>query len=294
MRIVIVSANRYGVALHKTLKTRTANPTVEIGAIVGPNRRIDDQIVNYFTEAQRDGDLGLGLRTSPGGNLLRESDYLEASIPDVIVAAGWRWMIDVNQVSAKLAQLRPDGAPTFLGTHPSPLPYGRGQSPISWTFLEGASSTALCLFELTTEPDAGSVLWSEKIRIDQTWTCRDLYFACIKAHENLGAWLGEQEDLADLTLPETFRLDRGPRRRLGASDAQIRGISSADYNQRVFRAFDYPYGPVWIEIGGTLREVRSLTVLSDLSRGEPGMIVQQSEKCLLLHCNPGLVEVQIE
>ena len=52
-----------------------------------------------------------------------------------------------------------------LVVHESELPKGRGFSPMTWQILEGRTSIPICLFNATSDIDAGAVLYRDTIEL---------------------------------------------------------------------------------------------------------------------------------
>jgi len=55
-----------------------------------------------------------------------------------------------------------------LVVHESPLPQGRGMSPVTWSILEGKNRIPCCLLEATPEVDAGPIYLEDEIVLDGT------------------------------------------------------------------------------------------------------------------------------
>lgn len=50
-----------------------------------------------------------------------------------------------------------------LVVHASPLPAGRGMSPLTWQVLEGKNEIPLCLLEAAEEVDSGNIIYQEQL-----------------------------------------------------------------------------------------------------------------------------------
>jgi formyltetrahydrofolate dehydrogenase len=65
-----------------------------------------------------------------------------------------------------------------LGTlifHPSPLPYGRGQSSIRWTYRRHEPVTAATWFWANNQLDGGDICEQDIVRVDYTLRPREFY-----------------------------------------------------------------------------------------------------------------------
>ena len=73
--------------------------------------------------------------------------FCERYKPDIIFFYGWSWMIPDELVEKWLC----------IGLHPSPLPAYRGGSPLQHQIINGEASSAVTLFRMTSEVDAGPI-----------------------------------------------------------------------------------------------------------------------------------------
>jgi methionyl-tRNA formyltransferase len=70
-----------------------------------------------------------------------------------------------------------------LGTfnlHGSLLPKYRGAAPINWAIMNGETETGVTTFKLSHEIDTGSILFQEKVKIDDEMTAGDLHDELMK------------------------------------------------------------------------------------------------------------------
>ena len=84
------------------------------------------------------------VRTAPEDATLA---FCEAYKPDVIFFYGWSWMVSDELVARWLC----------IGLHPSPLPAYRGGSPLQHQIINGETLSAVTLFRMTSEVDAGPI-----------------------------------------------------------------------------------------------------------------------------------------
>ncbi len=75
---------------------------------------------------------------------------LTALAPDYVFTLGWSQLFSGDVLDV------PTGF--VVGSHPSPLPEGRGRAPIPWMVLQGAERGAVSLFRMVRGADAGPVL----------------------------------------------------------------------------------------------------------------------------------------
>ncbi len=94
-------------------------------------------------------------------------DELEAARPDILLSAAHRFMIPARLTTvARIAA---------LGIHPSKLPRNRGSYPLWWALRRGYSDTALTLFHLVDQVDAGPIVDQRVVPIHRDDTFRTLY-----------------------------------------------------------------------------------------------------------------------
>ena len=76
--------------------------------------------------------------------------------PDFIFFPHWNWIVD-----KKIHQNQ-----NCIVFHTSPLPYGRGGSPIQNLILNGYENTPVCALEMTSEIDSGSIYGQISISLE--------------------------------------------------------------------------------------------------------------------------------
>jgi methionyl-tRNA formyltransferase len=159
---------------------------------------------------------------------------LEAEAPDVLLVFGWSQLCP--------PQITSIARHATLGCHPSALPRNRGRAVIPWTILQGATETAMSLFHLVDEVDAGDVVVQVPIPVAPRETARSLYDKQLAAlREALGAVLD--------TLERGDALPRWPQDRTAATwcarrdreDGRIDFRRPAADVDRLIRASAHPY-----------------------------------------------------
>lgn len=97
--------------------------------------------------------------------------------PDFIFVAGWSHVLSESILSAAKMGC--------IGFHPSMLPRDRGRSTLAWQIAEGYTETALTMFYLCKEVDAGDIIAQERIPIDPLDEISDILKKVNKATYNL-------------------------------------------------------------------------------------------------------------
>jgi methionyl-tRNA formyltransferase len=173
MRTVFVSHNDLGLACLEELDRLGA----DIQAVLTRPEldRISDQ--TDFTGFTDDRDVPLhrveSLNTDAWVDRLADYD------PELLFVVGWsrlveQRIIDVPSVAA-------------FGMHPAPLPRGRGRAPIAWSLIKGLDETALTMFHLVEEADAGDIAGQVPIPIDVDDDAASLYEKVVEAGRTLVA-----------------------------------------------------------------------------------------------------------
>lgn len=81
--------------------------------------------------------------------------YLEKIKPDIIFFPHWNYKINKKIFTKYIC----------VGFHSSPLPFGRGGSPIQNMIIEGYKYTEVCAYKINSFVDAGPVYKREKISL---------------------------------------------------------------------------------------------------------------------------------
>ena len=81
--------------------------------------------------------------------------YLEKIKPDIIFFPHWNYKIN-KKIYTKY---------TCIGFHSSPLPFGRGGSPIQNMIIKGHKKTEICAYKINSFIDAGPVYIRKKISL---------------------------------------------------------------------------------------------------------------------------------
>src|SRR5438445_5736273 len=97
--------------------------------------------------------------------------------PDLLVVAGWSQLVRDPLLSSFPLDA--------VGLHPTALPHGRGRAPIPWTLIKGLTRTAVTLFYLVEEADAGDIVDQEPIDVSLRDDARSLYEKVADAHANI-------------------------------------------------------------------------------------------------------------
>ena len=154
--------------------------------------------------------------------------------PDFVYTLGWSQLF-------KDAVLQ---IPTHyvVGSHPAPLPDGRGRAPVPWTILQDLRESAVTLFRMSGAVDDGPVLVQRWFEIPHgayasdvyrlvSESLRDAFCDLYEAHRT-GRELGET---AQDPQSASYRAKRGP------ADGHLDFSLAAARLERLLRAVSHPY-----------------------------------------------------
>lgn len=153
--------------------------------------------------------------------------------PDYIISFGYRHMISKNIMEqAHIA---------VLGTHFAPLPRYRGFAPLNWVLINGEKKTAVNLFYITDEVDAGDFIEQREILIEEFDDINSLYDKCIDTFKNiLEKQIPNMENNTLQSIPQnhknaTYTCSRNP------DDGLIDWNDTSENIYNLVRALTYPY-----------------------------------------------------
>ena len=121
-----------------------------------------DWSLEIFKQIKQTKDIDLTIITKSDDVSEKHFDKLE---PDLILFYGWSWIIPDSIIKKWLC----------LCLHPSPLPKYRGGSPIQHQIINGETISAVSIFKMTNELDAGPLCFQKDFslcRSDRFLTCR--------------------------------------------------------------------------------------------------------------------------
>lgn len=161
---------------------------------------------------------------------------------DLIIMCGWRQVVNSEIMSIpKLGT---------IGFHPTPLPKGRGSSPIINSILEGWKKSAVTLFFPDDGVDTGDIIDQAYFPITENDYAIDVYEKCINASKKL-----VNNNLASVLLnkPNIRRKQNDKKatylKKITLSDNEIKREDSSIMIYRKIRAFSEPYLGAFINLG---------------------------------------------
>ena len=206
-------------------------------------------------------------------------DEIRDMDPDYVYTLGW------SQLFGDELLALPSGY--VVGSHPSPLPTGRGRAPVPWTILEGASASAVTLFRMDVGVDAGPILMQRMFDIPAGSNVRALYDLVAKNLSAAFLRLYEMHaggetivEIAQDSDAATYRARRTP------ADGHLDFEKPAEQLDRLIRATSHPYPGAYTYYEGRLITVWQAT-LEDVPAyvGSSGQILLRAGDRLLVQAS---------
>lgn len=217
------------------------------------------------------------------------AEWVRSLDVDAIFIFGWSRMIPTEVLS-----VAPLGG---LGSHPSPLPVGRGRHPLVWTILKGLEQGALTFLRLTDEPDAGPILAQEPFPVTRYDDAGTLYDRTKGAAQSLLPTVVHRLDSADPGWMEQDEDRATVWRKRGEEDGLIDWTSSSQDIYDLARALTRPYVGAHTFLGG--QRVTIWKVLPPFHESidphvedvPPGTVVEANDRWLQVKTGTGAVKV---
>jgi methionyl-tRNA formyltransferase len=248
-------------------------------------RRSSSRNADFVDVVAASNNLGIRAEYVDWLSTPEEAQLVESLRPDILLVLGWSAL-----VSASIRRI----AGTTVGSHPAPLPVGRGRNTISWAIALGLRETALTLFELTDEADAGPILWQGHVPITDTDDAATIY--------------GSIERLARVAVPEVVRqliagrATRTPQdatkavvwRKRTDADRVIDWRTSSRSIDRLVRAITHPYVGAWAIVDGRPHSVwraAPRALIPEWSGIEPGRVLAVEGRIVTVRSADGAVDL---
>lgn len=174
-----------------------------------------------------------------------------------------------------------------VGSHPTPLPFGKGRAPVPWTILENRRRSAVTLFQMTPRVDEGQIVSMRWFDVPERAYAIDVYRLVA---ENLRDSFVQLVGRLDGTgLPESPDSGLAPSfyARRTAADGWIDFSTSADAIDRLVRAVSYPYPGAYAYREGKRVVFHCVEPATDVDRsyhGQPGQVLRKRKGMMLVQC----------
>ncbi len=252
------------------------------------------EVVGVFTQPDKMRDRGMTVSFSP----VKEA-ALAAGIPvyqpdkmrDGTALAVMRDLAPDLLVVVAYGRILPDELLAVPGrgainVHGSLLPKYRGSAPIQWAVLNGDTVTGVSIMYLSSEMDAGDVIYTEETAIGEYETSGDLFDRLKLIGANLLV-----KTLRDM---EAGEVPRTPQDHSKASYTKKldKSLSPVNWNQSPRAVLKWIYGlqpwPVaTAEIGGVTCRLFAAEFSREKTDKEPGCIVRTGKSGILMACADG-------
>lgn len=228
--VICVGANQESLTALQGLVERNAQ-IVALVTLAADANRLPSDFVDMRAFCR---DAGISIVETTNINSDETVDEISRFNPDFIYTLGWSQLF-------KDAVLQ---IPTHyvVGSHPSPLPDGRGRAPVPWTILQGLRQSAVTLFRMSGEVDDGPLLMQRWFEIPQRAYASDVYRLVSEALRDAfcdlyEAHRSERElvETAQNSQTASYRAKRGP------ADGHLDFSVSAAQLDRLIRAVSHPY-----------------------------------------------------
>lgn len=210
-------------------------------------------------------------------------DVIEKGKPDLVVVAGWYWII-----SKSLLSKVPGG---FIGIHGSLLPNYRGFAPFVWALINGERRTGVSLFYFADGIDTGDIIDQKELKIGENTTIAEL--------------LEDAEEKSVELINDNYEAllkgkgKRTPQSELNVSYCSIRkpkdgNINWADDNTSIhnfIRAQSDPYPGAFSFIDGQKYFITKAKVVSDTYFGPQGVVAKKNKNSIVVCCGKNAIEV---
>lgn len=248
-RISIISCHEYGRGIIRGLiELSRLKPGVSLQTLVQPQMAQGRRLlgVRYDPMADFHEHFDEVVHLADMSDIMSSAQIFSS---DIVLVAGWPRLLN----DRSLISLRSSGV-QVIGFHPSPLPRGRGMSPIGNTILRKMSASCVSAFTLESEADAGDIVGTEWFNIAASDHAEQVYGKVLKAHRELAVRLVE--------LFCSGKLKKSPQAggveiwsRIRREDRRIDRDISRGQVMVMIAANSYPYPLCWMEKDGLAYDV---------------------------------------
>lgn len=269
MRVVVVTGHKFGTSVLDALAERCSDIEVAIAYMADPaafarlGPRAED-----FSKWPTD-PTGLFPVLDPTLQT-HAADICSRFSPDLVIVAGWPRLL----TSAAIDQLTQDGRTPVVGMHPSPLPYGRGLSPIPNTVIDELRSSAVCAFKLTEIADAGPLYVVERFSVADRAHAADVFKSAADAHGEAAVRMVRRLlDQGSLTGWEQIQSGAAAIhywKRVSKKDRILNAWEPFNLVDKRVRAYGPPYGGALLDTENGLRTINHSEWLDGVVNNTPG------------------------
>jgi methionyl-tRNA formyltransferase len=238
--LVLVTGHGFGVRAFEGIFSSRAflDGRIAVPLMIGLDDSRAAGTVGYASLGRLAAEQGARCISTSDGRLSSLAGQISAPRPAYILVIGWSHLVgeDILSIPSR----------GCIGMHPTMLPAGRGQAPIPWTIIKGQDKTALSVFFLVAEADAGPLIAQHELDIRGGETSASLFYRIAHTHFTAGLQLAER--LGDGTVSSRAQDDaiatRWPKRR--PKDGEILDTMTCREITLLVRALLGPYPRAFI------------------------------------------------
>jgi methionyl-tRNA formyltransferase len=246
--LVLVTGHTFGVRAFEGVFSSRAflEGKIAVPLMIGLDDSHAAGTVGYASPGRLAAEQGAGHISTSDGQLSSLADRIRATRPAYILVIGWSHLVGEDILSIPRSGC--------IGMHPTMLPTGRGQAPIPWTIIKGGATTALSVFFLVADADAGPIIAQYELDVRDGETSASLFYRIGHTHFTAGLELAER--LGDGTVSARAQDDavatRWPKRR--PKDGEILDTMTCREITLLVRALlgPYPRAFVWSKQSGQI------------------------------------------
>ncbi|MCK0743675.1 methionyl-tRNA formyltransferase [Chromohalobacter nigrandesensis] len=211
-------------------------------------------------------------------------DELRNFNPDYLFVLGWSQILKSQALSVVSGFV--------VGSHPTPLPQRRGRAPIPWTILDGADSSAVTLFKMSSKVDDGPILVQKRFDIPERPKAMDVYQLAAKALSNAFIDLHEQIVAGEVVETTQYCEEASYRGKRTPQDGFIDFCLPAKDVDCLIRAASAPYPGAYFFYKGNKVVVWDCDIYDGpervgrsgqiLAKQDSALVVRAADNCLLL------------
>jgi methionyl-tRNA formyltransferase len=243
--LVLVTGHIFGVRAFEGIFSSRAflDGRLAVPLMIGLDDSHAAGTVGYASPGPLAAEQGARYVSTADGRLSSLAGQIRARRPAYILVIGWSRLVgeDILSIPSR----------GCIGMHPTMLPVGRGQAPIPWTIIKERDKTALSVFFLVAEADAGPLIAQHELDIRGGETSASLFYRIAHTHFTAGLELAER--LGDGAVPARAQDEaiatRWPKRR--PKDGEILATMTCREITLLVRALLGPYPRAFVRVGGT-------------------------------------------
>lgn len=282
VRLVLVTGHTFGIRAFEGIFSSRAflDGRIRVPLMIGLDDSHAAGTVGYTSLGRLAAEQGARYISTSDGRLSSLAGQIREERPEYILVIGWSHLVGEDILSI------PRGG--CIGMHPTMLPNGRGQAPIPWTIIKDHKKTALSVFFLVAEADAGPIIAQYELDVRDGENSASLFYRI--AHTHFAAGLELAEHLGDGTISARVQDEaiatRWPKRR--PKDGEILDSMSRREISLLVRALLGPYPRAFIWRAGEKVEIRGVEPANGDGTDDDGAGAGD-ERRILFRCRDGEV-----